>query len=1484
MENEKKKSYKNLFSIFNFSGENKKESKTDLNNFNKNMWIPDDKAQACYNCQKQFSAIFLRKHHCRICGNVFCKDCSDKTVEGKYWGTHKEIKVCDYCYQMYKKLDETLVETIIDNQLNYIEDIDSIDDNIKNLRRETKLSEYCKKAKKETEETYKFLQMDKKQEEPFKSGIDSHYDMYLRETIESILKNEGLYERWFDKIYDLTKKTIQQINPSFKDLKDSLNINDYIKIRTIVYKDQSLCKVIDGFVLEKNVCSKKMNTNIDNPRILLLDCGLDFTRNNDSITCFENLMVQEPAYFNIIYKKIEQVDPNVILVNKNVSRKVQEHLDISNKISLVMNVKSKSLKKIARCTKTYVLPSTDLIDKQTILGTCKKFRIEKIKNFQAKPDPIKSNDINLMIFEGCDQLLSATIILSGPDEQQLKSLKKLMRTILLTARDLYLQKYLVYFSFSDYKTFNVFVDNTNLNLHSTQSRDSGASIISMSHSNGFYKQHNPVASSALSIYNKCTMENFYFISDFRNGFDISILNESYKKNIFNCVKLTMVQGMTLTQLNVNNLQLQPGSFSNNNELAEQDILKLVNSVCEETQELQLNFFHRDEYYDKPLGKMILDLCNENDQKCDSCKKLKSNHIYYIYKKTGRIKIQMIQSNEDCLEKVMEYVNKENCGFSKINNFQKGNISHKDFNYNLDIFSYGFCKICNKVCTPLIKLPREFFNYSVSKFFKNMLFNHQIPNRTKHDFNIFGISNDLATNNCNHYVNRDISRIFITKIGTVKFSYEQSPLYIIEPSPMNERKNNSYFKFVLETYLNSALLKSAEIIEYLRTNFKHYLDEFERWDLPIGEEHKTQVKEYIERCSKIINKYIQIISDIKTFSENLLSVPSRFDDYVKAMVYIKKIYFRIIQVKMVYNYIRRAVRKLKRKINYYYRIKIISATEKDSSVTIPNLLTVEETYSNNFTNIDNKETYRNMLREISFYDDDHNKYSSDINEYDISSIIAYGLTSDKYREIISPSNKFKLIDIKCERKVKSTNEHSLLNGLDTFAVSMCNSNNNTGGGFKRIDSHTIIVEDQVKNYGYNYMTQDEEIYESSLLFDGIKNIYNYQNLDNHKINQQLETELLSDEKTHVTVVCSSSNLMNILINSNMPIEYYKKNNEHVIEEKFILQADHIKQTIEEIEGLITDMRVLKKQNTNDEKKLRENNKIEFPEDNLITPLECEIMIYFPRQFEALRISYCATYDEFILSIAKSAVWSNVTGGKSKADFYRSHDNKYILKCVNKHEFKMFIETGFQYFHHNAKFLFHKMPSALAKILGAYKVKLKNQKSNKTENSYIILMENLFYGKEDLSKSNSIKAYDLKGSKSNRYIPKKDQKHNQVLPDTNFKEDFKGEPIPLEKNTAELLKAAIHNDSLILSKMNVVDYSLLLMIDENCGLENKDSIPYFNIKSIRVGIIDYVRKYTWDKQLEHVGKIIINRLQVPTIVNPVNYKERFKEAIDDYFIGL
>ena len=39
------------------------------------MWIPSENVTKCYNCGIQFSML-NRKHHCRMCGRVFCNECS----------------------------------------------------------------------------------------------------------------------------------------------------------------------------------------------------------------------------------------------------------------------------------------------------------------------------------------------------------------------------------------------------------------------------------------------------------------------------------------------------------------------------------------------------------------------------------------------------------------------------------------------------------------------------------------------------------------------------------------------------------------------------------------------------------------------------------------------------------------------------------------------------------------------------------------------------------------------------------------------------------------------------------------------------------------------------------------------------------------------------------------------------------------------------------------------------------------------------------------------------------------------------------------------------------------------------------------------------------------------------------------------------------------------------------------------------------------
>lgn len=131
---------------------------------------------------------------------------------------------------------------------------------------------------------------------------------------------------------------------------------------------------------------------------------------------------------------------------------------------------------------------------------------------------------------------------------------------------------------------------------------------------------------------------------------------------------------------------------------------------------------------------------------------------------------------------------------------------------------------------------------------------------------------------------------------------------------------------------------------------------------------------------------------------------------------------------------------------------------------------------------------------------------------------------------------------------------------------------------------------------------------------------------------------------------------------------------------------------------------------------------------------------------MRKLYTGSYENFIHSIFKSEFWHDVSGGKSNAKFFKSSDEKYIFKVVKISEMKMFREIGLGYFEYLCKSFFHFCPTSLAKILGAYKLKLKYVNQNKTIRFCIFIMENILLNHDP---KNCV-IYDLKGSKRKRFI--------------------------------------------------------------------------------------------------------------------------------------
>lgn len=105
------------------------------------------------------------------------------------------------------------------------------------------------------------------------------------------------------------------------------------------------------------------------------------------------------------------------------------------------------------------------------------------------------------------------------------------------------------------------------------------------------------------------------------------------------------------------------------------------------------------------------------------------------------------------------------------------------------------------------------------------------------------------------------------------------------------------------------------------------------------------------------------------------------------------------------------------------------------------------------------------------------------------------------------------------------------------------------------------------------------------------------------------------------------------------------------------------------------------------------------------LDFSVKIYFPNQFEALRKVYCGSFDDFLHSIFKSEIWLGNTGGKTKSPFLKSHDHKYVIKVVKSSEVKMFETISDSYFEYMCRSFSQQCPTAIAKILGVFRVRMR-----------------------------------------------------------------------------------------------------------------------------------------------------------------------------------
>lgn len=257
------------------------------------------------------------------------------------------------------------------------------------------------------------------------------------------------------------------------------------------------------------------------------------------------------------------------------------------------------------------------------------------------------------------------------------------------------------------------------------------------------------------------------------------------------------------------------------------------------------------------------------------------------------------------------------------------------------------------------------------------------------------------------------------------------------------------------------------------------------------------------------------------------------------------------------------------------------------------------------------------------------------------------------------------------------------------------------------------------------------------------------------------------------------------------------------------------------------------------------------------------IFYAEQFDAVRRK-CGVADRIVESLSRCLKWDS-KGGKTKSVFLKTLDDRLVLKSLSPIETQAFLRFAPAYFNIMAEALFHELPTVIAKMLGFYQIVIKNPITGTEIKWDVLVMENLFYDRSNM------RIFDLKGSMRNRKIQSTGEE-NEVLLDENMVEFIYESPLFAREHSKKLLRASVWNDTLFLARQNVMDYSLMVAVDEAR-------------KELVVGIIDCIRTYTWDKKLESWIKdrgFAGGNRNRPTVTSPKEYKSRFREAMARYVL--
>ncbi|GAB7358701.1 hypothetical protein MBLNU230_g3930t1 [Neophaeotheca triangularis] len=265
--------------------------------------------------------------------------------------------------------------------------------------------------------------------------VDINDTETMRQLISSSIGTK-FTSRWSNLMCDLALTAVRTVSHNIGAGKMEVDIKRYARVEKIPGGEIEESRVLDGVMLNKDITHPKMRRRIENPRIILLDCTLEYKK-GESQTNIEiskeedwNRILQiEEEQVKAMCEAILAVKPDLVITEKGVSDLAQHYL-VKNNITALRRVRKTDNNRIARATGATIVNSVFDLTEADVGTQCGLFDISKI------------GDEYFSFLTQCKTPKACTILLRGPSKDILNEIDRNLLDAMSVARNVIFHPYL----------------------------------------------------------------------------------------------------------------------------------------------------------------------------------------------------------------------------------------------------------------------------------------------------------------------------------------------------------------------------------------------------------------------------------------------------------------------------------------------------------------------------------------------------------------------------------------------------------------------------------------------------------------------------------------------------------------------------------------------------------------------------------------------------------------------------------------------------------------------------------------------------------------------------------------------------------------------------------------------------------------------------------------------------------------------------------